>query len=85
MTLSNPFSVRQSSVGWGAAPPAAAAAPAARAAALDSLVAERTLQREVERELGIGRVQAMDLVRIVKIFQRDAAEEISAYLKGAMR
>ncbi len=36
---------------------------------------ESFLEREVEKELGIGRVQAVDLVRIVKIFQREAAEE----------
>mgnify|MGYP003379209541 FL=1 len=29
----------------------------------------------MEKELGIGRVQAVDLVRIVKIFQKEAAEE----------
>ena len=37
---------------------------------------ESFLEREVEKELGIGRVLAVDLVRIVKIFQREAAEEI---------
>ncbi len=36
---------------------------------------ESFLEREVEKELGIGRVQAVDLVRIVKIFQKEAAEE----------
>ena len=36
---------------------------------------ESFLEREVEKELGIGRVQAVDLVRIVKIFTREAAEE----------
>ena len=47
---------------------------------------ESFLEREVERELGIGRVQAMDLVRIVKIFQRDAAEEIGLEkLRKALR
>lgn len=37
---------------------------------------ESFVEREVEKELGIGRVQAIDLVKIVKIFQREAAEEI---------
>ncbi|MFO0608001.1 MAG: hypothetical protein U0324_32860 [Polyangiales bacterium] len=36
---------------------------------------ESFLEREVEKELGIGRVQAVDLVRIVKVFNREAAEE----------
>jgi hypothetical protein len=36
---------------------------------------ESFLEREVEKELGIGRVQAVDLVRIVKVFNRAAAEE----------
>ncbi len=47
---------------------------------------ESFLEREVERELGIGRVQAMDLVKIVKIFQREAAEEIGLEkLRKALR
>lgn len=36
---------------------------------------EAFLEREVEKELGIGRVQAVDLVRIVRVFTREAAEE----------
>lgn len=47
---------------------------------------ESFLEREVERELGIGRVQAMDLVKIVKIFQREAAEDIGLEkLRKALR
>ncbi len=37
---------------------------------------ESFLEREVERELAIGRTQATDLVKIARIFQREAAEEI---------
>lgn len=34
------------------------------------------VEREVERELGIGRSQAHDLVTITRVFQREAAEEL---------
>jgi hypothetical protein len=34
------------------------------------------VEREIEREINIGRSEVAALVRIVKVFQRDAAEEI---------
>lgn len=37
---------------------------------------ESFLEREVERELSIGRTVAADLVKIVKVFKQEAAEEI---------
>jgi hypothetical protein len=44
------------------------------------------VEREIERELGIGRMQATDLVRIVRVFQREAAEEHGLdKLRGALR
>ncbi len=47
---------------------------------------ESFVEREVEKELGIGRVQALDLVKIAKIFQREAAEEIGLdRLRRALR
>ncbi len=36
---------------------------------------EAFLEREIERELAIGRMTAMDLVRIVRVFKRETAEE----------
>ena len=47
---------------------------------------ESFLEREVERELGIGRTLAHDLVAIVKVFQREPAEELGLdRLKNALR
>ena len=47
---------------------------------------ESFVEREIERELAIGRTQAEDMRRIVRLFQRDAAEELGfERLKGAMR
>ena len=47
---------------------------------------ESFLEREVERELGIGRTQAHDLVKIVGVFQREAAEDLGLErLKSALR
>jgi hypothetical protein len=47
---------------------------------------ESFLEREVERELGIGRTLAHDLVQIVKVFQREPAEELGLErLRSALR
>lgn len=47
---------------------------------------ESFVEREVEKELGIGRVQALDLVKIARIFQKEAAEEIGLdRLRRALR
>ncbi len=37
---------------------------------------ETFIEREVERDLGIGRTMADDLRRIVKVFQREIADEV---------
>jgi len=37
---------------------------------------ETFIEREVERDLGIGRTMADDLRRIVKVFQREVADEV---------
>lgn len=47
---------------------------------------ESFLEREIERELTIGRTVAIDLVRIVKLFQREPAEELGLErLRGALK
>jgi hypothetical protein len=47
---------------------------------------ESFLEREVERELGIGRTMAHDLVNIVKVFQREPAEDLGLErLRNALR
>ena len=47
---------------------------------------ESFVEREIERELAIGRTQAEDMRRIVRLFQREAAEEFGfERLKGAVR
>ncbi|MEI8256893.1 MAG: hypothetical protein WCJ30_14565 [Deltaproteobacteria bacterium] len=47
---------------------------------------ESFLEREVERELGIGRTTAHDLVHIVRLFHREAAEDLGLErLRGALR
>lgn len=47
---------------------------------------ESFLEREIERELTIGRTVAIDLVRIVRLFQRDPAEELGfERLRGAIK
>lgn len=44
------------------------------------------VEREVERELGIGRSQAHDLVTITRVFQQKAAEELGLErLRAALR
>ena len=47
---------------------------------------ESFVEREIERELAIGRTTAEDMRRIVRLFQRDAAEELGLErLRGALR
>lgn len=47
---------------------------------------EKFVEREVERELTIGRSVAHDLVQIVRVFQREAAEELGLErLRNALR
>jgi hypothetical protein len=47
---------------------------------------DKFIEREVERELSIGRQLAQDLVQIVKLFQREPAEELGLdRLKAALR
>jgi len=47
---------------------------------------ESFVEREVERELTIGRLLAHDLVQIVRVFQREAAEELGLErLRAALR
>lgn len=47
---------------------------------------ESFIEREVERDLGIGRTLADDLRRIVKVFQRDIADELGLErLRGGLR
>lgn len=47
---------------------------------------EAFVEREIERELTIGRTTAEELRRIVRLFQRDAAEELGfERLRGALR
>jgi hypothetical protein len=47
---------------------------------------ESFVEREVERELAIGRSLAHDLVSIVRVFQREAAEEVGLErLRQALR
>jgi hypothetical protein len=47
---------------------------------------ESFVEREIERELAIGRTTAEELRRIVRLFQRDAAEELGfERLRGALR
>lgn len=47
---------------------------------------ESFVEREIERELSIGRNQAEELRRIVKLFQRDAAEDLGyERLKAALK
>ena len=47
---------------------------------------DKFIEREVERELSIGRQLAQDLVQIVKLFQREPAEDLGLdRLKSALR
>lgn len=47
---------------------------------------ESFVEREIERELTIGRTTAEELRRIVRLFQREAAEELGfERLRGALR
>ena len=47
---------------------------------------ESFVEREIERELTIGRTTAEELRRIVRLFQRDAAEELGfERLRGALK
>jgi hypothetical protein len=47
---------------------------------------ESFIEREVEKELGIGRVQAIDLERIATIFTKEAAEKFGQEkLRDALR
>lgn len=47
---------------------------------------EAFVEREIERELTIGRTTAEELRRIVRLFQREAAEELGfERLRGALR
>ena len=47
---------------------------------------EAFLEREIERELAIGRTLAVDLVRIVRVFKRETAEELGLErLRAAVR
>ncbi len=47
---------------------------------------EKFIEREIEKDLSIGRSLAQDLVTIVRLFQREAAEDVGLErLRGALR